>query len=638
MPNFDQRGFLNHDFRTCLAQLMQHGLVAHPRGTTTRELLNYNITLGDPRNRVILFPERKTSLKYLLGEFIWYIGGSNDPSGILPYAKFWDGIRNSGNQDGYQAGTINSNYGNRLFGKSNLSSFTTLNAEGEVVNVNQWLETIALLASDKDSRQAIMNIHVPSDRHAGNKDVPCLTGDTVMMSPEGDITIKELTDRFASGSITSYPIYSWDEKTQITSIQQCTKAWKTGTKKVRRVTFSDGTSTTMTHDHIVWQRKMVYDHGHVYHIERPQVKAGELRVGDVLCSVPTFSTGEGRRGIMRCSSMNYSDANRVLEHRLYAEHLYGEEGVQGLEVHHLNEDKTDNRACNLQLLDQANHSSAHRLENNPVHRETALSRLSRRLQLRTTYEAKGLKVQPVETYLDGTGFTLDDVAAFSAERAARLAVERDYTLNKQHKMLINMKSTAKKTITAIEELDAVDVYDFTEPVNSNCVLDNGLIVHNCTLTMHWFIREDKLHLIVNMRSNDVILGFTNDVFQFTMLQEAMCVQLRDVYPDLQLGHYFHNAGSMHIYDRHFLMAEAIIGSAQAVDPSMVPMDVFDDRIVSALQGVNTDWLAAGASPDYDFYANEHFTRLSPYWRTMVKFCFAEDEKAFNSIFGLHHEH
>lgn len=635
-----QSFYLNNDFRTCLYHLFEHGLEANPRDTTTREILNYNITLTDPRNRVITFPERKTSTKYLLGEFIWYLSGSNDPKGILPYAKFWDGIRNSGSKDGYEAGTVNSNYGTRLFGHSTMSAFVDP-SPGEDANgndqdwmpINQWQETVLALARDRDTRQAIMNIHVPSDRHAGNKDVPCLSGDTVIMSPEGDITIKDLADKFTSGEITSYPIYSWDEKTQITSIQRCIKAWKTGTKKVRRVTFSDGTSITATHDHIVWKRDMVYDHGHVYHIERPQTKIGDLEVGMTLCSVPIFTTGDGRRGIMRCSSANYGDSNRVLEHRLHAEHIYGEEAVNGMDVHHLNEQKNDNRACNLELLSPAAHGSEHRSTNNPVHREDVLSRLVRRLQLRETYEKKGLKVQPLETYFAGTGLTMNDVIAYRDHRRLDREAVADYTRNRAHKMLINMKSSAKKVITSIEELPEVDVYDFTEPINSNCVLSNGLIVHNCTLSLHWFIRENKLHLIVSMRSNDVILGFTNDVFQFTMLQEAMMLELRKTYPELGLGNYYHNAGSMHIYDRHFSMAKDIIANERAVDVSMQPMDAFDGNIIANLIAVEQAWQEAGAPDDFDFGAVHEFQFLTPYWQHLVKGFFLQDEESLHWMFG-----
>ena len=492
----EQTGHLNNDFRTCLHQLMEHGTEAHPRGTATKEILNYNITLQRARNRVITFPERNTNTKYLLGEFIWYVNGSSLPDGILPYSKFWANITNSGDEPGYREGTINSNYGNRLFGFTQLpalQSFHDMRMD-DSKPINQWQETINLLERDKDSRQAIMNIHLPSDRHEGNKDVPCLAGDTVLLSPEGNVTIKQLADRFDGGEISSYPIYSWNEDTQITSIQQCTKAWKTGTKKARRITFSDGTTTTGTHDHIVWQRKMVYDHGHVYHIERPQVKIGDMKVGDVLCGVPTFTTGEGR-----------------------------------------------------------------------------------------------------------------------------------------------MTSSAKKTITKIEELDEIDVYDFTEPINHNCVLDNGLIVHNCTLTLHWFIRENRLCLIVNMRSNDVILGFTNDVFQFTMLQEALMVNLKDTYPDIELGCYFHNAGSMHIYDRHFEMADKIIANDKAFDLEMIPMDRFDKDIALSLGMIQAEWINADLVEDFDFSQTANWSDVTLYWQTLIKAFFNKDDAALHILFGHAHE-
>lgn len=320
-----QNGHLNHDFQTCLNHLMNFGTESHPRGTTTKEILNYNITLRSARNRIIAFPDRKTNMKYLLGEFIWYLSGDATPDGILPYSKFWANITNSGDYDGYPKGTINSNYGTRLFGKSELDAFG--DREGPF---NQWAETISLLARDRDTRQAIMNIHVPSDRHADNKDVPC------------------------------------------------------------------------------------------------------------------------------------------------------------------------------------------------------------------------------------------------------------------------------------------------------------------TLTLHWFIRENALHLIVNMRSNDVILGFTNDVFQFTMLQECMLLDLRKYYPDLGLGLYYHNAGSMHIYDRHFEMAEKIIADKRAVDFDMIPMDVFDKATVDNLQACKTKFEEAGMPEDYKFQELDEFQELSIYWKHVVMGFFNGDGDSLHELMA--HDH
>jgi thymidylate synthase len=75
----------------------------------------------------------------------------------------------------------------------------------------------------------------------------------------------------------------------------------------------------------------------------------------------------------------------------------------------------------------------------------------------------------------------------------------------------------------------------------------------CTLSLQFLIRDGRLDMIVNMRSNDVIWGLTYDVFSFTLLQEMMAMEL-----GVKLGRYHHHAGSMHIYSRHFEMCERIL--------------------------------------------------------------------------------
>jgi thymidylate synthase len=83
----------------------------------------------------------------------------------------------------------------------------------------------------------------------------------------------------------------------------------------------------------------------------------------------------------------------------------------------------------------------------------------------------------------------------------------------------------------------------------------------CTLSLQFFIRDRKLHLHVHMRSNDVVWGLTNDLFSFTLFQECMLLDLKRSFPqfhDLQLGSYFHTAGSLHLYERHYGMAKQCI--------------------------------------------------------------------------------
>jgi len=83
----------------------------------------------------------------------------------------------------------------------------------------------------------------------------------------------------------------------------------------------------------------------------------------------------------------------------------------------------------------------------------------------------------------------------------------------------------------------------------------------CTLSLQFFIREHKLHLHAHMRSNDAFWGLTYDLFSFTLFQECMLLELQQMgMKNLQLGEYIHTAGSLHIYERHFEMANSVVNS------------------------------------------------------------------------------
>jgi len=86
----------------------------------------------------------------------------------------------------------------------------------------------------------------------------------------------------------------------------------------------------------------------------------------------------------------------------------------------------------------------------------------------------------------------------------------------------------------------------------------------CTQYIQFFIRENKLHLGVNMRSNDAVFGFCNDVFTFSLFQQLMLNDLNhELDIPLSLGHYYHNAGSFHIYENHWKMMNKILDNYYA---------------------------------------------------------------------------
>lgn len=82
----------------------------------------------------------------------------------------------------------------------------------------------------------------------------------------------------------------------------------------------------------------------------------------------------------------------------------------------------------------------------------------------------------------------------------------------------------------------------------------------CTLTAQFLIRDNKLNLIVNMRSNDLIYGTCYDVPFFTCLQKRVLDVLKekDGFDGLVLGVYVHNVGSLHVYERHFSMLDELV--------------------------------------------------------------------------------
>ncbi|OGR24995.1 MAG: hypothetical protein A2139_14915 [Desulfobacca sp. RBG_16_60_12] len=83
----------------------------------------------------------------------------------------------------------------------------------------------------------------------------------------------------------------------------------------------------------------------------------------------------------------------------------------------------------------------------------------------------------------------------------------------------------------------------------------------CTLSLQFFIRENKLRLHSTLRSNDIVWGLSYDLFSFTLLQEYMMLELQAAgMKDLELGTYTHTAGSMHIYERHFSMASEVVSA------------------------------------------------------------------------------
>lgn len=81
----------------------------------------------------------------------------------------------------------------------------------------------------------------------------------------------------------------------------------------------------------------------------------------------------------------------------------------------------------------------------------------------------------------------------------------------------------------------------------------------CTLHGYFQIRNNKLDLTINMRSNDLMLGLVYDLPWFISLIHKMVTELKPIYPDLEVGSYTHYVHNIHIYERDLEKVKKMIG-------------------------------------------------------------------------------
>ncbi len=79
-----------------------------------------------------------------------------------------------------------------------------------------------------------------------------------------------------------------------------------------------------------------------------------------------------------------------------------------------------------------------------------------------------------------------------------------------------------------------------------CVEDlDDMALTPCVYETHWIVKQGRLHLVVNIRSNDMGLGNSFNIFQYHVLQR-MIAQVTNY----KLGTLTFNIDDAHVYDRH----------------------------------------------------------------------------------------
>lgn len=70
----------------------------------------------------------------------------------------------------------------------------------------------------------------------------------------------------------------------------------------------------------------------------------------------------------------------------------------------------------------------------------------------------------------------------------------------------------------------------------------------CMIYAHFIIRDGELHMIAETRGTEISVGFVNDIYFYTVIQELMHGWLLEKYPDLKLGTFLYKTTSLHCFE------------------------------------------------------------------------------------------
>jgi thymidylate synthase len=120
----------------------------------------------------------------------------------------------------------------------------------------------------------------------------------------------------------------------------------------------------------------------------------------------------------------------------------------------------------------------------------------------------------------------------------------------------------------------------------------------CTLYQQFFIRDNKLNWITNMRSNDLFYWTNYDVVWFALVMQSLYIDLKKVYEDLKIWDIMHVWNSLHIYEKDFTKTEAILSSKKDEDYLItvnrsikdIIWDWFDPLEYSTLTQTNEEYI------------------------------------------------
>lgn len=526
--------------------------VTDKSGAQTVEIIGATFIADEP---MLL---REPNHEYIMRELQWYRTKSRfvkDIPGTTP--QIWEKVSDSD-------GMINSNYGWCIFSEE---------------NYDQYVKVLKKLIKDPDSRQASM-IYTRPSMHSdavenGMSDFMCFPGETLVLSPEGDIRIKDLVDKINSGI--KYPVYSVNFETNEREIKYAIYGKKTGKKGILRVHFDNGQFVDTTEDHRFFVRDRIHNDKQYYHTYDNQVRAKDLKPGMSMIKSLIYKNGEDHLRFKKPLRGSYEYKNSAIVHREYYKFMNPNDDIEGYDIHHIDENPKNNSIDNLEKKDRLLHRRLHMLgSKNSVHkihdRKSQLEKMTKSLKNTVSkrdlswYENKNkCTLEESMNFLNKFIMNNDKISKRKFRAHCQNNNKQSYFTIINHYMRFENLSfeditTQNCKVERIEYLNEdKDVYDIEVEDNHNFFVGwhddsvgtgNGVLVHNCTFANQFFIRDGKLVSHYIMRSNDSVFGYNNDYAWAKYVQEMLAKDL-----NVEVGDLIWTASSLHVYSRHFDLLE-----------------------------------------------------------------------------------
>ena len=107
---------------------------------------------------------------------------------------------------------------------------------------------------------------------------------------------------------------------------------------------------------------------------------------------------------------------------------------------------------------------------------------------------------------------------------------------------------------------------YQRPTMHNDFNVDGMSDFICTNAVQYMVRDNSVHGVVQMRSNDVVFGYRNDYAWQKFVLDRLVKDLNDFGENTySRGDITWQVGSLHVYERHFKFIDKEIEARKKAD-------------------------------------------------------------------------